>query len=332
MKIGMTYDLRSDYLAEGYTEEETAEFDSAGTIDAIETELKRLGHDTDRVGNHRSLVRRLAAGDRWDMVFNIAEGMYGYGRESLVPSLLEAYGIPYTFSDPLALGITLHKGMAKRVISDLGIPTAEFTVIESTSEIMDVGLHYPLFVKPVAEGTGKGVTESSLVYDHGSLMAECDRLLYEFRQPVLVETYLPGREFTVGITGTGSDAVALTPMEVILKKGADAGAYTYRNKEECEDLVTYRLAADNEAMRAANVALAAYRALGLRDAGRVDLRSDGYGYPKFIEVNPLAGLNPHHSDLPIMCTLAGISYGELIGRIMRSAMVRTPARVTELAS
>jgi D-alanine-D-alanine ligase len=187
-------------------------------------------------------------------------------------------------------------------------------------------------VKPVAEGTGKGVTESSLVRDLAALKTECSRLLYEYKQPVLVETYLPGREFTVGITGTGKGAVALTPMEVILKKGADSGAYTYRNKEECEELVTYRLAADNEAMRAANVALAAYRALGLRDAGRVDLRSDRLGNPRFIEVNPLAGLNPHHSDLPIMCTLAGISYFDLMGRIMKSAIDRVPEKIRELAS
>jgi len=332
MKIGMTYDLRSDYLAEGYSEEETAEFDSADTIDSIEAELVELGYETDRIGNYKSLVRRLAGGERWDMVFNIAEGLYGYGRESLVPCLLEAYGIPYTFSDPLTLGITLHKGVTKHVISDMGIPTADFAVVESPSAIRDVALHYPLFVKPVAEGTGKGVRESSVVHDMAELKTECSRLLYEYKQPVLVEAYLPGREFTVGIIGTGKDAVALTPMEVLLKKGADEGAYTYRNKEQCEDLVTYRLAADNEAMKAANVALAAYRALGIRDAGRVDLRSDKFGYPKFIEVNPLAGLNPHHSDLPIMCTLAGIGYSDLIGRIMRSAMDRNTFKIRELAS
>jgi D-alanine-D-alanine ligase len=332
MKVGMTYDLRADYKAEGYAEEDIAEFDTADTIDSIESELRNLGHETDRIGNFKSLVGRLAGGGRWDVVFNIAEGVSGYGRESLVPSLLEAYGIPYTFSDPLALSITLHKGMAKRVVRDTGIPTADFAVVESISGVKDVTLAYPLFVKPVAEGTGKGVTESSLVRDLAALKTECSRLLYEYKQPVLVETYLPGREFTVGITGTGKGAVALTPMEVILKKGADSGAYTYRNKEECEELVTYRLAADNEAMRAANVALAAYRALGLRDAGRVDLRSDRLGNPRFIEVNPLAGLNPHHSDLPIMCTLAGISYFDLMGRIMKSAIDRVPEKIRELAS
>lgn len=331
MRVGLTYDLRDDYLAEGYTEEQTAEFDRADTIDSIEREICALGFETVRIGHARSLVNRLAMGERWDIVFNIAEGLAGYGREALVPSLLEAYDIPYVFSDPLALTLTLHKGMANRVVSGMGIPTARFTVVERPEDANNVELPFPLFVKPVSEGTGKGVGPESVVYDMPALRARCAALISEFAQPVLVETYLSGREFTVGITGTGEDARAFTPMEVILKDGADAGAYTYRNKENCEELVVYRLADDPEAMRAADVALAAYRGLGIRDAGRVDVRSDGSGNPCFIEVNPLAGLHPEHSDLPILCTLGGISYTELMGRIMRSALARTGLKAVEEA-
>ena len=152
MRVGIAYDLREDYLAEGYGEEETAEFDKPDTIEAIRTTLESLGYETDRIGHVRHLVARLAAGDRWDMVFNIAEGLAGYGREAQVPALLDAYGICYTFSDPMVLSLTLHKGMTKRVIRDMGIPTADFAVVESMEEIERVDLPFPLFAKPGGGG------------------------------------------------------------------------------------------------------------------------------------------------------------------------------------
>jgi len=174
----------------------------------------------------------------------------------------------------------------------------------------------------VAEGTGKGVTPASRVATPAALRQVVAALLERFRQPVLVETFLPGREFTVGITGSAADAVAVAVMEVVLGDRAEAEVYSYANKEECEARVIYRLADDEEARRAAVVGLAAWRALGCRDAGRVDLRSDADGQPSFLEVNPLAGLHPEHSDLPIMCRLAGIDYEALIGRIVGSALRR----------
>lgn len=322
MIVGLTYDLRDDYIAEGYTEEQTAEFDRPGTIDAIESTLNLLGYETERIGHARRLVERLAQGGRWDMVFNIAEGLSGYGREALVPSLLEAYNIPYTFSDPLVLSLTLHKGMAKRVVRDAGIQTPDFAVVEDELDMERIDLPYPLFVKPVAEGTGKGVTAASKITGRMELELECLGLLAKYNQPVLVETFLPGREFTVGVVGTGRDAVAFTPMEVILNDKAESEVYSYTNKEFFEELVEYRLADDEMGRKAAEVALAAWRTLGCRDGGRVDIRADACGVPNFIEVNPLAGLHPEHSDLPILCSLAGIGYKELIAGIMDSAMKR----------
>ncbi len=322
MKVGLTYDLRDDYLAEGYTDEQVAEFDSPRTIEAIEQTLGALGYETERIGHAKRLAARLVLGERWDLVFNIAEGLSGYGREALVPAMLDAYGIHYTFSDPLVLTLTLHKGMAKRVARDCGVPTPDFAVVEDEAGIEAVNLPYPLFAKPVAEGTGKGITSASKITDASGLRAECSKLLARHCQPVIVETFLPGREFTVGIVGTGRDARAFTPMEVVLNERAEAEVYSYHNKENCEELVEYRLSTDPEAMRAAEVALAAWRALGCRDAGRVDLRSDASGVPNFIEVNPLAGLHPEHSDLPILCTLQGVSYMELLDGIMRSATAR----------
>lgn len=325
MLIGLTYDLRDDYLAEGYGEEECAEFDRADTIVALEESLGALGHRTDRIGHVKALARRLVAGDRWDLVFNIAEGLYGFGREAQIPALLDAWEIPYTFSDPLVLCLTLHKGMTKRIIRDLGIPTPDFFVVETAADIGRVRLPYPLFAKPVAEGTGKGVSSASRIDSPAQLSSACADLLARYRQPALVETYLPGREFTVGIVGTGEDAVSVGVTEVILRPGAESGVYSYLNKERCEDLVEYRRVDDAASSRAVEVALASWRGLGCRDAGRVDLRADAAGEPCFIEVNPLAGLHPEHSDLPIICSQNGISFLDLMRMILDHATKRIAA-------
>jgi D-alanine-D-alanine ligase len=322
MKIGLTFDLRSYYLAQGYSEEDTAEFDWDDTIEAISGALAGLGHRTERIGAVTQLVPKLAAGERWDLVFNIAEGMHGLARESQVPALLDAYRIPYTFSDPVVLGICLHKGWAKRVIRDQGLPTPDFAVVAGEEDLSAVRLSYPLFAKPVAEGTGKGVDSGSKLTSRAELEARCRELLARYRQPVLVERFLPGREYTVGIIGTGAKAEAVGTLEVLLRQGAEREVYSYQNKENCEELVDYRLAKDPKALQAQATALAGWRALGCRDAGRIDLREDERGVPNIMELNPLAGLHPQHSDLPILCGLAGISFPELIRRIVDSAVER----------
>jgi D-alanine-D-alanine ligase len=325
MNVGLTYDLRAEYLAAGYGEEETAEFDRPDTVDAIERAIGQLGHTTDRIGNVRQLVARLAAGDRWDLVFNIAEGLHGIGREAQVPALLDAYDIPYTFSDPLVLALTLHKGLTKRVLRDLGLPTPDFCVVETEADIARVNLPFPLFVKPVAEGTAKGIDGDSKVDSREGLERVCRRLLATYRQPALVETYLPGREFTVGITGTGADAVAVATIEIELLSKAEPHGYTYVNKEQCEELCRYRLADREWAGRAEELSLAVWRGLGCRDGGRVDLRADAQGQLSVMEVNPLPGMHPEHSDLPILCTAVKVPFLELIRRIVHSAEQRVVA-------
>jgi D-alanine-D-alanine ligase len=330
MRIGLTYDLRSEYLAAGYGEEETAEFDRPDTIDAIESAVQSLGHATDRIGNIWRLVERLAAGDRWDLVFNIAEGLRGLGREAQVPAVLDAYGIPYTFSDPLVMALSLHKGHTKAVVRAAGAPTPDFLVVESQADLAPGGrlerapLSFPVFAKPIAEGTGKGITAASKITSFEALKSACADLLARYKQPVLVETYLSGREFTVGLAGTGEKARVLGTLEITLLEGAEADAYSYVNKERCEELVNYQLVrpADESVRMAEETALLAWRALDCRDAGRVDLRCDERGAPQFIEVNPLSGLHPAHSDLPMLCTQLGIPYVELIRMILESASER----------
>jgi D-alanine-D-alanine ligase len=239
-----------------------------------------------------------------------------------VPALLEAYRIPYTFSDPLTLALTLDKALTKRIVRSFGLPTPDFALVSGEADIDTVSMSMPLFVKPVAEGTAKGITSASRITTPRELGDACRRLLRHFEQPVLVEEYLPGREFTVGIIGTGQSAEAVGTMEILPSAKADAHAYTYRNKEHSEDLIAYEMANDESALRAQEVALAAWRALGCRDAGRVDLREDGLGSVQFIEANPLAGLHPTHSDLPMLCAKTGIDFKELIRRIVASAVQR----------
>jgi D-alanine-D-alanine ligase len=324
MRIGVTYDLRSDYLAMGYGEEETAEFDSEVTIAALCEALSGLGFAPERIGGVKALVGRLADGERWDAVFNFCEGLSGVSREAQVPALLEAYDIPYVFSDPLTMAITLDKAMCKRVVRDCGVATADFVVIETLAEADRIPLPFPLFLKPVAEGSGKGIGADSKVDDEAALKRTAAKLLDKFRQPILVETFLPGREFTVAITGTGDDACILGVSEIVKKANYVGDGYGFENKEYWEDKVDIVGAPPADAKAAGTLALAAWRALRCRDGGRIDIRDDASGRPHFIEVNPLAGLRPDYSDMCFIAAREGVSYQQLIGKIMESFLKRHP--------
>lgn len=326
MTVGITYDLAEEYRALGYDEEQTAELDHPETVEAIEGTLRSLGFRTERIGNIMNLVQRIVRGETWDIVFNIAEGIYGLGRESQVPALLDAVQVPYTFSGPAVHALTLHKAMTKHVLRDCGIPTAPFAIARHTGDLETIQLPFPLFLKPVAEGTGKGISPASLVEDRRSLVENGTALLNRYGQPVLVERYLPGREFTVGLLGTGDRTEVLPVMEVVFLEGAESSAYTYYNKKHYRSTVRYRLVGDQEAESCRSVALKAWQELGCRDGGRVDLRMDEQGESNIMEINTLPGLHPVDSDLPIMCGLAGIDYGTLIGKIMDSALERFGGR------
>lgn len=322
MLIGLTYDLRADYAGWGLSDEQLAEFDSPETIAAIADALERLGHRVERVGNVRALAAALVAGQRWDLVFNVAEGLYGRSREAQVPALLEAFGQPYCFSDPLTQAATLDKAVAKRLVRDVGLPTAPFAVIETDADAWAARLPFPAFVKPIAEGTGKGCERASKVRDAEGLVQAAAGLRARFAQPALAEAYLPGREFTVGVLGEGADASAIGVLEIALVEAADDGVYSYDSKEASESRVVYTLVDDREAQEAAAIAVAAYRALGCRDAARIDLRSDARGVPHFLEANSLAGMHPTHSDLPTLAAMAGLGYDALIAAIVASAARR----------
>jgi len=319
MKVGLTYDLRSWYIDRGYSMDETAEFDKQETVDALENSLKLMGYETEPVGNAFQLIEALAAGKRWDIVFNIAEGLYGDGRESVVPAILDQYKIPYVFSGPVIMGLSLNKHLAKLVVAASGVPVSPGYLITELKDLEKCNLKYPLFVKPVSEGTGKGITEKSLVNTSAELSKMVEWILLEFRQPALVEEYLPGREFTVGIVGYGDEAQAIGGMEVMTTNNLP---YSVEVKENYQNYCTYKPLDTDIIDECKTVALSAWKALDAVDAGRVDLKADRNGKICFIEANPLAGLNPVHSDLPILSRMYGVEYQTLLEMIMKAAIKR----------
>jgi D-alanine-D-alanine ligase len=319
MKIGLTFDLRSWYIDRGYSMEDTAEFDKQETVDALAEALGKMGHETEQIGNSFQIIEALASGKRWDLVFNIAEGLYGDGRESVIPAILDQYRIPYVFSGPVIMGLSLNKHLTKLIVKAAGVPVSPGMLITDINDIKKCNLEYPLFVKPVSEGTGKGITEKSLVHSPDELRTMVEWIITRFNQPALVEEYLPGREFTVGIVGSGDNAVAIGGMEVMC---ADNLPYSIEVKENYQQYCQYKPLDKGITDECKNVALNAWKALGAVDAGRVDLKADKNGRICFIEANPLAGLNPVHSDLPILARMYGIEYQKLMEMIMKSARKR----------
>ena len=319
MIVGLTYDLRSWYLDRGYSMEDTAEFDKQETVDAIDSALRKMGFETEPVGNCFQLIEALSAGKKWDLVFNIAEGLYGDGRESVVPAILDQYKIPYVFSGPVILGVSLNKYLTRLIVAAAGVPVSPGMLISTSDDIKKCNLEYPLFIKPVSEGTGKGITEKNLLNSPSELKEVAEYLLARFSQPALVEEYLPGREFTVGVTGTGDDAVAIGGMEI---ECLNNFPYSVEFKENYQEFCKYQPMATEFSGECKKVALDVWKALGAVDAGRVDVKADRNGRICFIEVNPLAGLHPIHSDLPILSRMTGIDYQTLMEMIVKSSLKR----------
>jgi len=319
MKIGLTFDLRSWYTDRGYSLDDTAEFDKQETVDALDEALRKMGYETEQVGNSFQVIEALASGKKWDLVFNIAEGLYGDGRESVIPAILDQYKIPYVFSGPVIMGLSLNKHLTKIIVSASGVPVSAGMLISDIQDIDKCKMDFPLFVKPVSEGTGKGITEKSLVHNSVELRNMVEWIINSFNQPALVEEYLPGREFTVGVIGSGDSARAIGGMEVMC---ANNLPYSVEVKENYQLYCTYKPLDHDIEDECKKVALGAWRALGAVDGGRVDLKANRSGKICFIEANPLAGLNPVHSDLPILARMYGIEYQKLMEMIMDSAILR----------
>lgn len=331
--IGIAYDLKAEIEESvlrsaseaDLPEDALEEYDSEATVAALEEALGSNGYRTRRLGSGRSFLAR-AMHEPGDLVFNIAEGYGTRSREAHVPSALEMLGVPYTHSDPLTLALTLDKAMAKRVVASAGVPTPRFAVVETVSQVEDLPLCFPLIAKPLFEGSSMGVRKHSRVTDLYDLRELVAQLLADYREPVLVEEFASGPEFTVGILGTGSSAQVIGSMEIVPRRCAiDEFVYSLEVKRNYLEEVEYHAPPrrpDEMVRHVEEVALAAYRALACRDVGRVDVRLGEDGEPKFLEVNPLPGLNPVTGDLVILARANGLGYADLIGRIVEGARER----------
>jgi D-alanine-D-alanine ligase len=306
MRLGLTYNIKPADAKDDQFEE----FDSLETIEALEAAIQAAGHEPIRLGWGLEMLEALGR-ERVDGVFNIAEGVGGRGRESQVPAVLEMLGIPCTGSDALAIALTLDKALAKIVAKSAGIATAPWFVDHAAQPVT-----FPLFAKPAAEGSSMGITERSLCRDQRELDAAIERL--SKYGPVLVEEFLPGDEFTVGIIG----GEVLGVMQVLPRGDDKDFIYSLDVKRDYLNRVEYKLV---DAPDVAEVALQVWRAFNLRDVARIDIRRDRNGIANFVEVNPLPGVHPINSDLVILARLAGISHEVLIGRIIDAAIKRWTA-------
>jgi len=321
-------------IAELIARDEFAEWDSPATIAAVESALSRLGKVV-RLEAKEDFPERLRQA-RPDIVFNIAEGFHGVNREAHVPAICEFFGIPYSGSDPFTLSLCLDKARTKETLTFHGIPTPRFAVVEKIEDLQAVAGKFPLplFIKPLHEGSSKGITDSNLCWDHVQLFKQTAFLLENYNQPVLVEEYLPGKEFTCAVLGNGGEATVLPIVGMnfeTLPKGAlpiysfDAKFVWDRPENpldifQCPARITRELRASIE-----RVTLEAFRVLGCRDWARIDVRLDAAGVPNVLEVNPLPGILPDPADnscLPKAARAAGIGYEELIQSCLRYAAAR----------
>ncbi|OGP88456.1 MAG: hypothetical protein A2156_03240 [Deltaproteobacteria bacterium RBG_16_48_10] len=325
LNVGITYNLKKDFSpSKDQPIDALEEFDAEETIDAIKRVLEDEGHDVVKLGGDTGLIDRLRQASV-DIVFNIAEGHQGRNREAHIPALLEFLGIPYTGSDPLTLSLTLDKSVAKRVLVSEGIPTPRFKKVERLEDLEGLAIPYPIFVKLCYEGSSKGVRLDSKVWDFKSLREKAGWLLETYRSPVLVEEFIQGPEFTVGILGNEAPSV-LGVMQIGIK-GIPPGEaiYSLEVKREWEEKVQYLCPPPIDAsllMRIEEVALQSYRILECRDVSRVDLRVGEDREAYFLEINPLPGLSPVYGDLPIMAKRMGWHYDQLVRTIFHHALKR----------
>lgn len=323
--IGVMYNLKGESPEEGEPPDSGAELDSESTVLAIANSLTAYGHSVELIEGNETAYLRLLKRDV-DVVFNICEGLRGESRESHIPAILEMLGIPYTGSGVLTLAITLDKPLTKKILSFHNIPNAKFQVISSEDEIDVNSLEFPLFVKPAHEGSSIGISSDSLCNDNVELFSQVRRLLNTYKQPVLVEEFLPGREFTVAIIGNERPYI-FPPMEINYSNVPEhhGNIYSRQFKEQWFEDKYYTCPAPVSLeieKQIKDTALKTFRVLGCRDLARIDMRLDRNGIPNVIEVNPLPGLAPDYSDYPRIAQKMGWSYEELINAILACALKR----------
>lgn len=329
LRVGFTYNVKRVKPTQDAAEDSEAEYDAPSTLQAIREAIASWGHEVVDLEANSELPSVLAT-TPVDIVFNIAEGFKGRNRESQVPAILELLDIPYTGSDPATLSIALDKALAKKVVRQAGILTPNFQLMTTGKErlIKELGT-FPLIVKPVAEGSSKGVVSKSVCRNEQELRDVVRELVQKYQQPALVEEYIGGREFTVGLLGERRPKV-LPPMEIVfLDKEEKNPIYSFQHKLDWNDRIRYDAPAKVDAAtleRLRTAARGAFMALGCRDVARIDFRMDEKGRVYFIECNPLPGLTPGWSDLVLIAQGTGMDYRGLIGEILSGAIRRYKER------
>lgn len=329
MKVGITYNLKSEISSleatRPRTEDMAEEFDSPETIQAIRKALEEMGHRCLMLGYGQSALEKILK-DRPDFVFNIAEGYYGRSREAHMPALLEMLEIPFSGPGPLTAGISLDKICAKKLALSVKVPTPKFIEVEPDGPFDLQGLAFPLMVKPAYEGSSIGIRQDSKVDNEVDLNKKIRWLKDNYPdQPIVIEQFVTGREFTVGVLGNQYPKILgimeIIPRDVDLEKFI----YSLEIKRNYKEKIHYSLKSeisDFTKKQLEHSALKLFKVFGCCDISRFDFRLDDFGVPQFLEVNTLPGLNPVSSDLVIMARLKGIEFSELIKRIFELALQR----------
>jgi len=332
LRVGLTYNLRKGAIPPGLPEDYYAEFDEESTVNAIAEALKRAGCSVQLIEADENAYITFQ-NTRPHIVFNIAEGLRGESRESHIPAILEMLGIPYTGSGPLTLAIALDKMLTQEILHYKGVSTPRHQVLTAPEDKVNPHLRFPLIVKPIHEGSSKGIRNDSVVSNEEKLREKVAHIVKNYDQPALVEEFIDGREFTVGLLGNKNPVVL--PIVEITFKGLPEGAkkiYSYEAKwiwdTPEKPLEMFRCPAHvpgELSEKIGRVALRVFKILGCRDMCRIDMRVDESGTPYVLEVNPLPGMIPDpkaHSCLPEAARAAGFTYDQLICTILYHALER----------
>jgi D-alanine-D-alanine ligase len=309
-----------------------AEWDTWETITAVKEAIETY-HPVELIeADHRAYEKLKES--KCDIVFNIAEGFNGLSREAQIPAMLDMLNIPYSGSDPLTLSICLDKARTKEILSYYKIPNAKFLFVDQIDQLEEVNLEYPLVVKPIGEGSSKGIYSSSFVKNKNDLLLEVNRVLNEYNQPALIDEFLPGREFTVAIIGNNDNMEVLPIVEIsyadfpkdFIPIYSYEAKWTLDTRDKPLNIFSCPANIDNSLEnQIKETALNAFRVLRCRDWSRIDIRLDKNNVPNIIEINPLPGILPNPEDnscFPKAARTKGLNYSDMINRVLYVAAKR----------
>ncbi len=322
--VAIIYNLKKGILSSAPDAE--AEYDSISTVHAIKRTISKLGYKVILLEADVNLCNKLK-NRKVDFAFNIAEGLRGRAREAQTPIILDMFGIPYSGSDATTLAIALDKALTKKIVASEGVATAEYFLFNKNSKVPYDKIQFPVIVKPNAEGSSKGIADVCVANNKDELQALLDKNFVLYDGEMLVERFLSGREFTVGLLGNGKKLKVFPPMEICYKKKTqdDFCVYSFGVKQNYKEYIDYKCPSDIDKKtenKIIKMSKKVFDILGCRDFARMDFRLDQTGKPYFIEINPLPGLAPHYSDFPMLAEFCGVSHKELVQSIFKIALDR----------